>query len=270
MSTAFSTTETPVLNIVSVDYIRLATWDFKAYCDLSAIIRRRYVGWRKSRWLQYTMQRSQDGVSYGLGTQNEKGHGIFESSGAAAHEFYHWLTTTQETFLPSLYATRIDLQCTKARHKDQDYVKLHKSLRKPCELHLGNEGNTLYIGSRESNSFWRIYDKTPKHVRVEVELKAAQAAKVWSALQRGVMPATYFNSVLHNSRVPNVLVQYYGDSTDIVDLAEFLKTAPPDMNRKLQWLQTLDSLVYKLCNDHDTGDRTKALIVRWYDYANKH
>lgn len=269
MSTAFSQDANPVLNLVALDYIRVATWDFKIYLDLAAKVRKRYVGWRPSKWLQYKMQRSQDKVSYGIGEQGGKAHGIFEASGAAAHEFMTWLDCTQRDIIQALYATRIDLQSTKHRHPDLDYIKTHKRLAKPKQIIIGDDGSTLYIGNRESASFWRLYDKSPGTVRLEVELKSKQAAKCFRALVAGVTPATYYNSLVASSRVPKYLADYYGDGTDVVDLDEFLQKEPEDMNKKLQWLHTLDSLVWKLANDHDTGDATRELIERWADYVDK-
>lgn len=261
----------PVLDVVSVDYIRLATWDFKAYLDLAAIVRLKYAGWRKSKWLQYTMQRSQDNVSYGLGTQKDQGHGIFEASGQAAHEFTCWLLTSGQVkqFLPKLYATRIDLQCTKQRHDNLDYVKTHKSIRKPKQLILGDDGNTLYIGNRESNSFWRLYDKTKDAVRLEVEFKGQQAKNIWLGLQQGVDLAALYHDKLKRSRVPKYLVDHYTMSHEVVDWTAFAQKEPEDLAGKLKWLATLDGLVFKLANDHDVGERTAVIIKRWYEYTTK-
>lgn len=253
---------------VSIDYIRLATWDFKLYCDLSATIRRKYVGWYKSRWLQYKMERSQDNVSYGLGQQNKKPHAIIEASGVDAHVFFHWLITTQEDSLDRLYCVRLDLQSTRKPSKPFDYVKAHKRLRKPKGLRLGDTGNTLYIGNRESNSFWRIYDKSDTHIRVEVELKGKQAQGGWLFLtHKPDCIHELYAGHLKRSRVPNVLAKEYMDGHTPADLEEIRVIVPEDLDAKLQWLGTLDALIYKLANDHDTNARMQILMSRWHEYT---
>lgn len=262
----------PVRDIVTIDYIRLATWDFQVYCDLTAKLRRRYVGWRKTRWLQYTMERSQDNVSYGIAEQNGKAHGVFESSGADAHALANWLLGVMpDEILHALYCTRIDFQSTKERPNDLDYVECHTRIRKPKQLILGDDGNTLYIGNRQSNSFWRLYDKSPTDTRLEVELKGKQARDAWYFLLKSNIDrvASMYAGYLKASRVPKFLADYYQNGRHPESLKEIRQAKPTDMTKKLEWLQTLDGLVYKLCNDHDTGEDTEKLISRWYEYATK-
>jgi len=256
----------PVADIVTIDYIRLATFNFQHYLELEKRIRQKYVGWRKSRWLQYSMQRSQDSVSYGIAEQDRKPHAVFEASGAQAHMFFHWLKRLPVEYTESLYATRIDLQCTKLAHDDLDYIETHKRLRKPKQLILGDDGNTLYIGNRQSDSYWRLYDKSDLHVRLEVELKGKQAKAAFRALLAGKQPSSVFDAKLKKSRVPKYLADYYANGSDALDLADF-NDHLDDMQKKLQWLSTLDQLVYKLLNDHDVGERARLLINRWSEYG---
>ena len=259
----------PVLNLVSIDYLRLATWDWQYYLELSAQLRRKWVGWRAGRWLQYKMEVSGDGkIKYGCATQSDKGHGIFEATGSDAHIFWHWLVNTQTVEdLCRLYATRIDLQSTKVAHPKQDYVKMHSRLRKPKQLILGDEGNTLYVGNRESDSFWRLYDKTAKHTRLEVELKGKQAKGAWLFLthQPGEL-AELYSHYIQKSRIPALIASYYQDCV-VPASADDLKTEPViDLEKKLNWLVRLDALVYKLARDHTTGARMAEILTRWYEY----
>lgn len=260
-------TTTTRKDIVSVDYIRLSTFDFKAYCDISAAMQRKYVGWRKSRWLQYTMQRSQENVSYGIAEQAGKPHGIFEASGADAHIFCHWFLETQHDYTDVVTASRIDLQSTKTKHDKLDYAKTFKRLAEPKKLILGSDGNTLYIGNRESDTFWRLYDKTPELVRLEIECKGNQAKRVWSGLKNRESPAAIYAYYLKRSRVPNYLAEYYATGHDPLSQDDLLLVVPIDLETKFLWLATLDQLVYKLANDHDFGDRTQSLIKRWSEYG---
>ena len=258
----------PLLDHVHIDYIRLATFDFEAYCSLAAVIRQKHTGWRKANWLQYKMERSQDNVAFGIGEQSKRPHGVLEATGSDAHVFCHWLLETQQESLDSLYATRIDLCLTKRAPDSLDYAKTYKRIAKPKGLHLGDDGNTLYVGNRESDSFWRLYDKTHKHVRLEVELKGNQAKRYWRAIVTGASPAALFTTKLQSSRVPKFIVDYYATGQDALNMDDFPVADMTDMLSKARWLATLDGLVYKLCKDHDAGPMASATIARWADYAN--
>lgn len=262
-------TTTPILDIVSIDYLRLATFDFKTYCDLFALVRRKYTGWRVGRWAQYKMERSQDNVSYGLAQQKGKPHGIFEASGVDAHIFANWLVAQKVVSIDTLYCTRLDLQSTKRIEPRPDYVKMHKRVARPKKLMLGDDGNTLYIGNRESDSFWRIYDKSaPEFIRVEAELKGKQARGGWLFL-RHKMDCIHelYAAHLRKSRVPSFLVNQYVSGITPTNLDDLVVAVPVDLESKLLWLQSLDSLVFKLANDHDLNGRTRKLIERWSEYC---
>ena len=269
MSTVKPPTKVVTDNLVSIDYLRLATWDFKTYVKLSGEVRKKFIGWRRSKWLQYKMERSHENVSYGIGDQRNQRHGIFEASGVDAHIFFHWLVTTQQKYIDNLYCARIDLQSTKRQHVPLDYVKVHRTQRKPKKLILGDDGNTLYIGNRESNSYWRIYDKSEGQVRCEVELKSKQAQKIWKAILNDKSIAGLYAGLLKASRLPAFIVADYSGGHDVVDLDALKVEVVEDMEAKFFWLSSLDGFVYKLANDHDFADRMPVLINRWSDYCNE-
>lgn len=263
--------DTPVLDLVSIDYIRLATWDWQLYLDLAARMRRKWVSWRKTRWLQYAMETHDDKVSYGCATQQDKGHGVIQASGVDAHVLFHWLIkTVGETDRLKLYATRIDLQCTKTRHPNTNYVKMHKRLRKPKQLILGDDGSTLYIGNRESDSYWRLYDKTAQHTRLEVELKGKQAKAAWLFLQNQPSEiAALYSAHIQKSRIPSLMAHYYQQDILPAKSDDLKPSEDNDLEKKVRWLGTLDRLVYKLVNDHDVGERAREIIQRWHEYGTK-
>jgi hypothetical protein len=213
------------------------------------------------------MMKSQDKVSYGIGTQDDRDHGIFEASGAAAHVLAHWFFRTQQLNRDDIYCTRIDLQITRKRPDELDYIKTHKRLRPPKQLILGDEGNTLYIGNRQSDSFWRLYDKTEQDVRLEVELKGKQAKRAWTAFMQNASILDLFQTYVKKSRVPKYLAEHYMIGEDILDMTQFELDATEDLGKKLAWLIKLDALVYKLAHDHDTKDQMGKIIKRWYKYT---
>lgn len=211
--------------------------------------------------------RSQDNVSFGLAEQQNKPHGIFEASGVDAHTFFHWFMRTQSCQLSSVTCSRIDLQSTKHPPKEWNYQKAYKSLAKPKKLILGDDGNTLYIGNRQSNSYFRIYDKTDHSVRVEIELKGTQAKRAWRTLASGKDIAAVYDLYLKKSRVPALMVEHYTGGREPLDESELQSPELVDLETKYLWLASLDKLVYKLAHDHDIGDRTKKLVKRWSEYG---
>lgn len=260
-----STNQDYILDHCSIDYLRLATFDFKLYLDVVAALRKKYVGWRPKRWLQYKCQISQEGIVYGLAEQNGQGHGIFQASGAKSHVLAYWFRELLDDRLHNLYCTRIDFQATKTRHEQLDYLEIHKRLARPKRLILGDDGNTLYIGNRESDSFWRLYDKTDQHTRLEVELKGNQAKRAWTTFTNGTMPTDIFAAYVKKSRVPQFLARYYAN---IFDVAKLEKLEPlDDLQAKLAWMAQLDGLAYKLANDHDVGKRAQEMFRRWAEYG---
>lgn len=259
-----STSQDYILDHVSIDYIRLATFDFQLYLELTKRIRQKYTGWRPKRWLQYKCQTSQEGVTYGIAEQNGRAHGIFEGKGIEAHILAHWFRRwTQD----ALYCTRIDLQATKTRYDGFDWLKLHKRIAKPKKLILGDDGNTLYIGNRESDSFWRLYQKEGLHVRLEVELKGNQAKRAWNTFRNRVEPSAIFATYAGKSRVPKLVVDFYANLEDATDL-EALRPLE-SLEAKLDWFMQLDGLAHKLAKDHDTGERFHRILKRWAEYCEK-
>ena len=265
--TSGKSSRNPYPEIATVDYIRLATFNFKTYLDVSSAMRLKFVGWRKSRWLQYKMERSQDNVSYGLGEQSKKPHGIFESSGIDAHVFMVWLLNTQQEHLPEIYATRVDFQVTKQIHPTMDWIKCYKRIAKPKQIIMSDDGNTLYVGNRESDTFWRVYNKTETLVRAEIELKGNQAKRAWGSLKLGESTSDIYNHYLGRSRLPSFLVKYYHDNSAPLSMQELAEVIPKDLETTMSWLATLDGLIYKLANDHDMGPRMEILVNRWAEYV---
>jgi len=262
----------PVLDVVTIDYIRFSTFDFQAYLKISEAMRRKWHGWRAGKWLQYKTQVA-DGnkVMYGLGEQATKPHGIFQASGRQAHLFYLWLTDNKwlDGYISSLQCTRIDLQQTKTRQEHWDYLKAYKRLREPKQIIMSETGSTLYIGNRESDSFWRIYDKTDTALRVECELKGNQAKRAWGTIKNGESISSVYRYYLKKSRVPAILAQEYMIGLDVLDPDSLVQAEDIDLETKYLWLAKLDGLVYKLANDHDLAERMFVLMNRWAEYTTK-
>jgi hypothetical protein len=184
-----------------------------------------------------------------------------------SHKLADWLLSKVKADHLPFYCTRLDLQVTKERPTSFDHLKSYKRIRGKKSVILGDDGCTLYIGARTSDTFWRIYDKTSKHLRVELELKGKLAKRSWASLINGEQLDGIWNRFILRSRVPKLLVEAYRATGDPVDLEELEELE--DVEGKLAWMATLDSLAFKLANDDDVGHRARDIFRRWSEYGQK-
>lgn len=215
--------------------------------------------------MQYKGRQNADKIFHGMGEQSGRAHCVIQTSGSFAHVFYLWFKAQPETVQNAFYCTRIDLQRTQAQPETEYRLRTYKRLRGKKRLIQSDTGVTLYIGARTSDTFWRLYDKTESHMRCELEMKGKMARRVGEALHGGESISGIWNRVLLRSKVPKIYVDYFRSKTEPATLPDLEEV--PDLDSKIKWLATLDSLVYKLVNDHDVGDRTKTIIARWAEYA---
>lgn len=258
-------TSQPVIDATLIDYFRLATFDTITYYKLSAAIERKWSQWRPSGWLQYKGRKNADGIFHGMGEQAGRAHCIVEVSGSFAHAFYLWFKAQPDAVQSAFYCTRIDLQRTQGQPATEYRLRAYKRLQGKKQLIQSDTGTTLYIGARTSDTFWRLYDKTAAHMRCELEMKGAMARRVGNALHGGESISGIWNRVLLRSKVPKIYVDYFRSDSEPATLPDLEEA--PDLEGKIKWLATLDSLVYKLLNDDDVGERATVIIARWAGYA---
>lgn len=254
-----------VTDVPLIDYLRLATYDVIQFYNVTAAIERRFSQWRPKKWLQYKGRISDNGVFHGIGDQNGRAHCIIEISGYASQTFYTWWKALPAELTGTFYCTRIDLQCTKNRPDDEYRLKAYKRLRGAKSLIQSDSGITLYIGARTSDTYWRLYDKTEELLRVEVEIKGSLAKRAYASLRADEQITNVWNRFLLRSNVPTAYVEIYRADADIADLPD--AEEEPDMQVKLDWLETLDGLIYKLAKDHDTHEQMTIMVKRWTEYC---
>lgn len=255
----------PVLDCTLIDYFRIGTHNPLAYYKIVAAIERKWSQWRPHKWMQYKGRQNADKIFHGMGDQNGRAHCVISASGSFAHTFYLWFKRRPRDLQSAFYATRIDLQRTQAQPAKEYRIRAHKMLRGKKSLIQSDTGTTLYIGARTSDTFWRLYDKTERALRCEVELKGDMAKRVGMALASDESIGSIWNRIISRSRVPKVYVDYFRSDKEPAELPD-LKVVE-DLAAKVAWLSTLDSLVYKLLNDDDVGERTTTIIARWAGYA---
>lgn len=258
-------TSQPVIDATLIDYLRIATFDPIVYYNLTASIERKWSQWQPSKWQQYKGRQNVDKLFHGMGEQSGRVHCVISASGSFAHVFYLWFRQQPDTVQNAFYCTRVDIQRTKAQPAKEYRLIAYKRLHGKKRLEQSDTGITLYIGARTSNTFWRIYDKTEKHLRCEVEIKSDMAKRVGDALRAGESLGSIWNRILLRSKVPKIYTDYFRSDKEPAELPDLKEV--PDWDAKVKWLGTLDSLVYKLLNDHDVGERTITIIARWAVYA---
>lgn len=151
-------------------------------------------------------------------------------------------------------ATRIDLAVTaeyfaaEERLASREYDRLmdekaHTSKRKYALVRSQNDGETLYVGSRKSDTFGRLYDRgvksrshdSGKLWRWEVEYKQAKAGAVWSGLTGGAKSSTMAAGLVSEWFSKRGVVPPATTETYVLDPVEYEKF--PTVENKLEWLR---------------------------------
>lgn len=174
-------------------HIDYGTWTSSSPSEFSAcaqICRQRGGGdnTRKQEFYGFTGVRFDDdqaGTRF-IGIRESDGFSMLSCSGQSAHTEAERLRC-----LPQWRPSRIDVAFDVERHfsvPEAYFTWQGKSRTKVSAI----ENQTLYIGSRKSEMFWRIYDKAAEMGRpelsplwrFELELKGERARQFWNLWQR--------------------------------------------------------------------------------------
>lgn len=132
----------------------------------------------------------------GIGVQEEREHYMMQVSGQwAGHAFTEFRTLLKDDNL--LRCTRIDVQITVLEPIDWDQFRFLADMKDVGRAtgwkeSLGDTGflATVYVGSRESDRFIRLYEKEAERVRYlryEVEFKSDRAQAIAHRYARGTL-----------------------------------------------------------------------------------
>lgn len=252
----------------ALDYIRLASWAEGAYTEIISRIMRAWPDdWKKSRWLQYKGWRK-EGFFIGHGEQKKRSHTIINVSGSLSQQLLPTLQT-----LEGWYCTRIDLQIT-VKHPMGSGQTL-ALVRDECDtsnttLIESQENHTLYLGSRTSELFTRLYEKfllSNPYLRLEFELKGQRSRAAWQAIIADEPLDRIFTYYLDRSRLPDYAKAWYQVNDAIATQESMRKEQLQSSKKKLEWLKSLDPAVTRYMNDHDISDEVKVLIRVWAKHA---
>lgn len=250
--------------MASLDYLRLASFDF-TYSKVMAKFMGEWPGKMKpGRWLQYKGWKTES-LFIGAGEQKGKRHLIISCSGAAANDLAlfvkHW---------KKLYCTRLDVQRTIQKSKYSSLRRIRKATgKKNTTLIQSKDNDTLYIGSRSSDCFTRLYEKPldDMYLRLEFELKGKRARAAWLAMQHGKTASTIFVHYLKKSKLPDTVKDWYSEQSD-KDEGDFAEAAVlHSAKKKLRWLRSLDACMEKAMSNHEIGEQVKELARSWASFA---
>lgn len=242
---------------VATDWITLTTYDQTAYNGLVALCES-YVDYNTStaqRRMQYAGLGG-DGFFFGRGRQRDTDHYMIVLSGVQAAVLAPTLATSMFSRLVS--CTRIDVQLTLpvvegARKTGELAHEIRRGLsegvgrvgKRPSVAVWDNEagtGDTIYIGSRSSDKFVRIYDKFGEgiqFVRYESEFKRGVADRIWTEFCND-------ESALSNWLASTIVqpIRELREFAEIVAVIESKRTSdvwievePKDDEKTLRWLR---------------------------------
>lgn len=248
-----------------IDYLRLASWGHEPYTDVMANLMQNWPGdWERGKWLQYAGWRKEE-FFIGMGEQDKKRHAIVHASGMLAHKMHSVFMDFE-----NWYCTRIDIQRTVKEPEWVDLPKLHKMLgRKGTSLISSELNDTLYIGSRASDQFTRLYEKMydEMYLRLEFELKGKRALLAWEAINDGDDCDRVYDYYLGKVKLPQRYIELYKNTEHSATEKAMTKEREHSAENKIIWLTSLDNAIRKAIGDHDIGDRAKVLVYSWAKYA---
>ena len=245
-----------------LDYLRLATWNSAHYAYMASELMRVWSWeYRPGRWQQYTGHRAPS-FFMGTGEQDKRRHHVVHASGSLAERM-------RKSFMlfDGLYGTRLDLQMTILEPAWVDLAKLHKNLgKKKTTLHSSEENDTLYIGSRESDKFARLYEKPlgeKMFLRMEFELKGRMAAGAWNAILAGETVGGIYKRLLIKSILPDAFKRLFENASDTATDKALRAEILHDSAKTLKWVQSLDAAMRRHMNNHEIGDQVIEIIRSW-------
>lgn len=271
----------------AIDWLTLTTYDLKQQADMAHLFHRVYPkaadGWVKGKMLQYEGRRGEQWF-VGAGNQKGKDHYIFRFSGDLAD------TMTWQTLRPPLDCTRIDVQITLPLPLPiTETYTAYKSLIdavNESEIGRGQRARgidavispdgfcTLYLGSRESERFYRIYVKESSgeyFIRFEVEYKGSGsfAGRVWrdTARQPEKIVTTLKGEIetLPDHPLTRPFLDALTGSPIEVMKAERRRADP---QKTLAWLKRqVSPAMRRLIGNEDTRDAAVMLLMDWLQFA---
>lgn len=276
-----------ITNRPAIDWLTLTTYDAKVQRDMAMMISKLRPKWRDnsidSKVKQYEGWRG-EGYFVGAGRQKEKDHFMFRFSGDLSDA-----VTWQSPRLP-IDCTRLDCQLTlplptPIEQTYKAYVSLVDSVDKSEKARGQRERNvdaivspdgfcSLYVGSRESERFYRLYVKESGgeyFLRFEVEYKGKEsmAGRIWRDTAREPERLVIWLKGEIDTLPDHQLTTIFKDALSGVP-GEIMKQGREraDPQKTLEWLKRqVSPAIKRLIGNEDTRDAAIILLMDWLKFA---
>lgn len=205
----------------------------------------------------------------GEGEQRGVPHFLLQSSGETSQDVFGF------PVLKKARCTRIDLQVTVPSPKDYSSRTITDGLRslewpgkgKARKINLVDSADglhTVYVGSRESERFIRIYLKVDdfgkKYARFEVEFKEDLAPEVWLQCWLGkskdVLSAEFERLPYVDCDLWRSLEQVINSGAVGVDAGKTVSTE----DKTFKWIARIAPAIQRMANSHQYGNRVRDIL----------
>lgn len=210
-----------------------------------------------------------EGVQWG---ENRQG-GVLIGEGSVTHEIEAFCRLTD--WSSRAHATRIDIQVSVKQHSRFNPFALLRTIKGiyGSEPYIRTDPDglaTIYIGARESDKFWRIYQKPDiegnLYTRVEIEVKGEIAKRLW---KMGLSDATIcgymageFSKLRKRPYADMVLKEVEDVLAGAVKIGVSVEKPVPN---SMLWLeQSVTPALIRLMNFNDSKDYVHGIIDGWY------
>lgn len=261
-----------IANVPAIDYLSLSTYNQTDFDKITTDFLSCDVQPEDTQRMQYlgqTQARDDGSIFWGTAEQRGMRHYLIQVSGSMADRVATAVLMLGDK-LADISVTRIDLQLTIERpdwYKSRSYLDTLRgdvwSGRQRKVTLIDNYGNdTVYIGSRQSDRFARLYVKESKWLRMEFEYKKDRANSVWGAIVRHgkekAAQGILFGELADLPKHPiNSLLKGYLRGAERIT-----PTLVKPVSARYKWFvkQCVPAIV-TLLNDHDSGESTRAILL---------
>jgi hypothetical protein len=260
----------------AIDYLSVTTFEEEIFSSmvLDSVERDNIEETSRMQYQGQTQAKSNGHFFWGVADQGGRQHYLIQASGAYSDKFGFYYFTVKPS---DSRVTRIDLQLTlpqpdwyASRHLI-DWLRSAewKGRQRKITAVDGGGNDTVYIGSRSSDRYIRIYTKDSKWLRFEIEYKGDRARAVAQLIRDYDYRAT-ISGILH--RELNHLPQHpiiQGFKTHLQHDPLDIVVQKPESNTYRWFIKTVLPALRKLLNDHDLGERTRATLLDVLDTEDK-
>lgn len=259
-----------IIDYPQIDWITFTSWKAEDFL--------RWRDWQKNQSGEVKDGKIQMYSGYwvgsafiGQGKQLDKNHYIARVSGESSHEVYKYLWS------PDVKATRIDIQITKKIPENYSARKFVDFLRagdwgnnkRDLQLIENSDGlDTVYIGSRKSERFARMYVKSSlegNYLRFEVEYKGEWANLISQAYYKDykVLSSLLFDFIITLPLDGEGVLQGFLDLiSDVRSGIVVPRRVVPDENTYSWLIDQVGPVIWKYLNDHDRGADLANFLIK--------